>query len=142
MQTKLIVLLGLVLCLTWAIRSQQHRAMPAWTTHLKGWQKVFGAIAVLGTVLMILNPEFFALGIFSDTAFFEMFVLALTLQLHTFATRFYRACVALLVRGMRAVGCPSAGLVYSLAVLNSELRRALASIRNLTRPVGRTQAMA
>ena len=142
MQTKFIVLLGLVLFLAYAMRGQQRRAKPAWTTHLKGWQKVFGAIAVLGTVLMILNPEFFALGILGDTVFFEMFVLALTLQLHTFATRFCRSCVALFVRGMRSVGCPSAGLVYSVAVLKSEVRRASASIRSLTRRLGRTQAMA
>lgn len=49
---------------------------------LLGWQKLFGAIAVVSVILILLQPEFLALGLFSDTAFFDMLVLAMSLQMH------------------------------------------------------------
>jgi hypothetical protein len=84
---------------------------------IRGWQKVFGVIAVVLAFLILLNPDFLALGLLGDTTFFDMLVLALTLQLHLYATRVYRACVTGFSRGMRRLGIPSPGLSFALAAV-------------------------
>jgi uncharacterized membrane protein YkgB len=116
MQTRLILLLGLAAVLACAMTCARGRTKPAWSQHLKGWQKVFGAIAVVLTLLVILNPEFLALGLLGDTAFFDMLVLALSLQMHLFAARALRSCMSVLTSGMRWMGIPSPGLRYLLAL--------------------------
>jgi hypothetical protein len=54
---------------------------------LQGWQKIFGVVAVVLAVLMIINPELLALGLLGDTAFFDLLVLFLSLQLQSVAVR-------------------------------------------------------
>ena len=49
--------------------------------HLTGWQKLFGLIAVLLAVLILLNPDFLALGLLGDTTFFDVLVMGLSLQM-------------------------------------------------------------
>jgi hypothetical protein len=89
---------------------------PTWSQHLKGWQKVFGLIAFIGVLLIIVNPELFALGILGDTAFFDMLVLALALQMHLVVARALQRCKAAVTRGARRIGIPSPGLCYLLAL--------------------------
>src|SRR5262245_20734451 len=116
MQMKSILLLGLVIVLACALTRAQGRIKPAWSQHLKGWQKLFGAIAVVVTLLIIINPEFLAMGLLGDTAFYDMLVLALSLQMHMFVTRALRGCATVLTRGVRCTAIPSPGLRYLLAV--------------------------
>src|ERR1041385_5306701 len=68
--------------------------------HLKGWQKLFGALAVILALFIILNPEFLALGLLGDTAFFDILVLALSLQMRALAIRAFHGCVDVLSRGI------------------------------------------
>jgi hypothetical protein len=56
-----------------------------------GWQKLAGAIALILALLIVLNPEFLALGLVGDTAFFDLLVLAITLQLQGLGTRAWRS---------------------------------------------------
>ena len=116
MQKVTIILLGLAL-LAYASTRSLGKTKQSRFQHLKGWQKIFGVLAVILTLLIILNPEFLALGLIGDTAFFDMLVLALSLQMHTFAVGAFRRCVAALSRGVRWLGIPSPGLRYLLAVL-------------------------
>jgi len=88
----------------------------AQSQHFRGWQKLFGVIAVVLTILMILNPEFLAMGLFADTAFFDMLVVALTLQMHTFAARACRSCAIAVAKGMRCARLPSSGMIYLLTL--------------------------
>ena len=106
-----IILLGLLVLAYSTTRSADKTKLTRFQ-HLKGWQKLFGVVAVILT----LNPEFLALGILGDTAFFDMLVLALSLQLHAFAARAFHRCVNVLVIGGRWLGTPSPGLRYLLAV--------------------------
>lgn len=94
-----------------------HKTKPSRFQHLKGWQKIFGVLAVILTLLIIVNPELLALGLLGDTAFFDVLVLALSLQLHMIVTRTFRRCVDALSRGVRWLEIPSPGLRYLLAVL-------------------------
>ncbi len=76
MQTTRLILFGLALL---AFGLTRTRSQP-----LRGWQKLFGVIAVVFATLMLLQPEFLALGLLGDTAFFDLLVLALGLQMHSF----------------------------------------------------------
>ncbi len=111
-----IILLGLAV-LAYASTRSPDKTKPSRFQHLKGWQKVFGVLAVVVALLIILNPEFLALGLIGDTAFFDILVLALSLQMRVFALRAFRSCVDVLSRGVRRLGIPSPGLSYLLSVL-------------------------
>ena len=110
-----IILLGLLVLAYSTTRSPDKTKLTRFQ-HLKGWQKIFGVVAVVLTLLIVLNPEFLALGILGDTAFYDMLVLALSLQLHAVVVEAYHRCVNVLVRGGRWLITPSPGLRYLLAV--------------------------
>jgi hypothetical protein len=67
---------------------------------LKWWEKLVGAVAVVLAVLIVLNPELLALGVLGDTAFFDLLVLLLSLQLRMALARAWgfvaRACSGLM----------------------------------------------
>jgi hypothetical protein len=84
-------------------------------------------------MLIILNPEFLALGLLGDTAFFDMFVLALSLQMHMVVARACRACVTVLIRRVWWIGIPSPGLRYLLAVSALAIGNAATIVRKASR---------
>jgi hypothetical protein len=47
-------------------------------------------IAVFLVLLMAMNPEFLALGFLGDAAFFDIMVLALSLQMNMIASRVWQ----------------------------------------------------
>jgi hypothetical protein len=83
---------------------------------LQGWQKLFGVIALVCAVVILLQPEFLALGLFGDTAFFDVLVLSMSLQMHMFATGALRWCAAVLRSCVPRVWIPSPALSYLMAV--------------------------
>ncbi len=97
--------------------------------HLQGAQKLFGVIAVISTVLILLQPELLALGLLGDTTFFDMLVLALTLQMHTYAVQMTRMVVSVLSRTARWLGLPSPGFSYMLAVLRLGMAGGVSPLR-------------
>ena len=133
MQTQHIILFVTVMMLVIAFNQSPARAKPRWWQHLKGWQKVIGLVAFVGVLLIMINPEFLALGLLGDTAFFDMLVLALSLQMHTFVIRTFRWCVTVLARGVRYVGIPSPGLRYLLAISTLAIGNAAAIVRKAPR---------
>jgi uncharacterized membrane protein YkgB len=114
MQNVTIILIGLVI-LAYASTRSPNKTKLSRFQHLKGWQKLFGVLAVVMALLILLNPEFLALGLIGDTALFDMLVLALSLQSRTVALRAFHGCVDMLSRGMRWLVIPSPGLRYLLA---------------------------
>jgi hypothetical protein len=70
------------------------RIKPAGSRNLKGWHKLFGAVALILAVLIVVNPEFLALGLLGDTAFFDALVLLLGLQLQMIAAQAWTWCRA------------------------------------------------
>jgi hypothetical protein len=81
-------------------------------------------VAFILAVLIILNPEFLALGLVGDTAFFDGLVLLLSLQLQMYAARAW-CCVRAVVSRMTGIMIPRMSLEFSLLVL------ALAPIENV-----------
>ena len=78
--------------------------------HLNGWQKLIGVLAVVMALLIVLNPEFLALGLVVDTAFFEMLVFALSLHLRQLVVRAFHICISLVSRGLRWLCTPTPGI--------------------------------
>lgn len=115
MKRGTLVLLGLAMFIIASIRSR-NKAGPSWFQQLRGWQKLVGIVAAVLVLLFLLNPEFLFLGFIGDAAFFDMMVLALSLQMHTYVAGFFRACCKILSRGKRWLGIPSPGLAYLSAV--------------------------
>jgi hypothetical protein len=63
---------------------------PAWARRLNSWQTLIGLVAVVAAILIIMNPEFYALGLLGDSAFFDLLVLAIGLQLQNIFVRLCR----------------------------------------------------
>ena len=129
MQTQLVILVGVATILAIAFNQGRGRTKRECSQHLKGWQRVFGMVAFVAVLLIMINPEFLALGLLGDTAFFDMLVLALGLQMHTLVIRAFRWCVTVLTRGLRCVRIPSPGLRYLLAVSTLAIGSALSTLQ-------------
>src|SRR5262249_16382458 len=93
------------------MRAPKQRAS-AWSQHLQGAQKLFGVVALFLVFLMALNPEFSALGLFGDAAFFDMMALALSLQMHMMVSRVCRGFVTALASCLRWAFTPGPGDLY------------------------------
>jgi hypothetical protein len=104
---------------------------PKWAELLNGSQKLFAIVAVILTLLILLNPEFLALGLLGDAAFFDLMVLALTLQMHAFAARAFQTCLTGLSRGIRWLGIPSPGLLYLIGISTFAFRYAASAIQKI-----------
>src|SRR5205809_7834058 len=99
MKNTIIILLGLAM-LVYASSRSTAKTKPTRFQGFQGWQKIFGVVAVILTLLIVLNPEFLALGLLGDTAFFDMLVLALSLQLHTYATGAWNRFATVVTKGV------------------------------------------
>ena len=109
-----IIILTLAL-LAFAAHRRSDRTAPA-RGRFTGWQKVFGIVAVIGAILILINPDFLALGLLGDTAYFDLLVLGLSLQLHVYAAGAWRWLGTAIGRVARLVRIPSPGLSYLLFV--------------------------
>jgi uncharacterized membrane protein YkgB len=116
MQIQFLILIGLVIILASAFKQTPHRNKRAWSQHLKGWQKVLGPVSFVAVLLLMINPEFIALGLVGDTALFDLLVLALSIQMQTVITRAWQGVRIALTRAARWMGIPSPGLCYLVAV--------------------------
>jgi hypothetical protein len=66
-----------------ACTRMSRRATRAASLGLDSWYKVLGFVAVIIALFIIISPEFLALGFLGDTAFFDLLVLLLSLQLQS-----------------------------------------------------------
>ena len=128
MQKTTIVLLGLAM-LAYASTRSPDKTRPSRFQHLRGWQKIFGILAVIPTLLIILNPDTVAFGLFGDAASFDIFVLALSVQMSLFTTRAFHSCVDVLSKVVRWLGIPSPGLLYLIAFLTPVCAGALTAFQ-------------
>jgi hypothetical protein len=75
------VIIGLAGVLIYSAKAGSHKqALPGFE-HLQGWHKLFGLAAFLVAIVIMLNPELLALGLVGDAAFFDLLVLALSVQI-------------------------------------------------------------
>lgn len=60
---------------------------PKWIQQLKWWQILIGLVATVVALLIVMNPEFYALGILGDSTFFDLLAVAIGIQLQTVFSR-------------------------------------------------------
>jgi hypothetical protein len=102
-------ILCLIVALGAIVRAHRHQASAA-VQQLGRWKYVFAVIAALVAMLLILNPEFLAISLLGDTAFFDLFVLALTLQLHLLASGAWKQLGRSLSRRLRSLMSPNTAM--------------------------------
>src|SRR5262245_45751792 len=83
---RLSILFGLAI-LAYELTRVLDRIKPAGSQPLKWWQKLAGGVAVILAVLIVINPEFLALGFLGDAAFFDALVLLFSLRLQSAGAR-------------------------------------------------------
>lgn len=129
MQKIIIILAGFVLIACMFVRRSER--MRPWFAHLSGWQKLFGLIAVILAVLILINPDFLALGLLGDTTFFDVLVLALSIQMLVSVQWVWRSLVTVVVKSLRWAGIPSPGMRDLLTVSVVALGSAISSIQKV-----------
>jgi hypothetical protein len=84
MQLTLLLALAMV---AYAFTRTGVPAKPIHPGHRKWAQNLLAGLAVIAALLILLNPEFLALGLIGDAAFFDLLVLLITLQFQMIAAR-------------------------------------------------------
>jgi hypothetical protein len=80
MQISPIIIYGLALFI-FALAFLPDKYRPSWIHRLTSWQVLIGLVAVIIATVIVMTPEFYALGILGDSAFFDLLVLAISFQL-------------------------------------------------------------
>jgi hypothetical protein len=78
--------IGVVL-LVFALAFVPDKYKPMWIYRLSWWQVLIGLIATVAALLIVMNPEFLALGILGDSTFFDLLVFAIGIQLQVILAR-------------------------------------------------------
>jgi len=99
MQKTSVIIFGLAL-IACALTRLPDKYKPAWSHRLKSSQTLIGLVAVIMAILIVMSPEFFALGILGDSAFFDLLVLAIGLQLQTVLSRSLARCRRVVCQGL------------------------------------------
>jgi len=93
MQMTPTLIFGLAL-FAYALTRMPDKYRPAWTHRLNSWRALIGIVAIIMAILIVMNPEFYALGVLGDSAFFDLLVLAISCQLQVFGSRTWGHFVA------------------------------------------------
>jgi hypothetical protein len=88
MQTSPTIIFGLAL-FAFALTVLPDKYRPTWIHRLNSWQVLIGLVAVIAATLIVMTPEFYALGILGDSTFFDLLVLAISLQLQMIGSRIW-----------------------------------------------------
>ena len=113
MQKKIVILLSCALAAGLFLRRSTRAGRP-WLRQLQGWQKLCGVIALLLALLILLNPDFLLLGLLGDTTFFDILVLALSVQMFTYSQWAWRWLRHGVIRSWRWLGIPSFCFRYQI----------------------------
>jgi energy-coupling factor transporter transmembrane protein EcfT len=76
MQISTTIIFGLAL-FVFALTFLPDKYRPTWIHRLNSWQVLIGLVAVIAATLIVMTPEFYALGILGDSAFFDLDVTSL-----------------------------------------------------------------
>jgi len=92
MQMSLTIIFGLAL-FVFALSFLPDKYRPTWIHRLTSWQMLIGLVAVFMAIVIVMTPEFYALGILGDSAFFDLLVLAISFQLRGIGSWVWRYVV-------------------------------------------------
>src|SRR5436190_22054089 len=115
MQTTLVLLLGVAI-FAYALGRASDRTNTGRLRHLEPSHKLVGVAAVIVALLIILSPEFPALGLLGDTAFFDLLVLLISLQVQAAAVQARCWLTGLLSKAMWWVMTPRMSYLLVLSV--------------------------
>lgn len=124
-----VVLLIAVALLAYASTRSPGKASPERFQHLRGWHKVFGVLAIILAFLILLNPDFLALGLFGDTAFFDLLVFALSLQMSVLVAQAFQVSARVFSKAATFLGISRMSLRLLLAMLALNLAAASTAIQ-------------
>ena len=116
MQITPTLLFGLALA-AYALTRVPDKYRPAWTHRLNSWQALIGVVAVVMAVLIVMNPEFYVLGILGDSAFFDLLVLAIGLELQMVMSRVGRFVAARVTRARWEISMESSLVAWGFVSL-------------------------
>ena len=124
---KLIIVLALGI-LAYAFTRVSNGGTPGWSLRINWTQKLLGAVAAIIALLIVINPEFLALGLLGDSAFVDLLVLLITLRRQTVIAQ-VRHCVATVIsRIMRRV---TPRMSFTLAVLAVTFGNVISAIQKV-----------
>jgi len=83
------------------------------------------------TMIILLNPEFLALGLLGDSAIFDMLALALSVQMLVSVQWVWHHISRSFVQTMRWVGIPSPGFRYLLAISTVAITNTFSELQKL-----------
>ena len=129
MRNTTIILLSLGLIALALARMQRNPRGPF--RNLKGWQSLLGLLAVVMAVVVLLNPDLFALSLLGDSAFFDMLALALSVQMLVSLQWAWRNVSRSFARSVRWLGIPSPGFRYLMCVSTITLISAISVIQKI-----------
>ena len=107
-------LLILFAILVWGTTQKRHASLPLSAEPANPLQQLCTLLAFVAGLLIILNPEFLALGLLTDASFFDLLIVLLSVQLQFNAARAWDFLSAILSRVMRLI---SARLHLTFSVL-------------------------
>jgi len=126
MQTSPAIIFGLAL-FVFALAILPDKYRPIWIHRLNSWQVLIGLVAVILATLMVMTPEFYALGILGDSAFFDLLVLSISFQLRGVGSWVWRFVVTGVTPIMRFVNwrisTTSMALLFIFAGINSAVQK-------------------
>ena len=130
MNKTLLLMLGLVGLAVAMVRRQKPGRAGAFQ-QFSGWQKLVGWLAVVLAFLILLSPEFAALGLLGDASFFDLLVLALSAQILGYVQWAWRGLFIALKNGLRRIGIPSPGFRLVMAVSSFAIAGAVVSVQKV-----------
>ena len=105
---------------------------PAWIHRLDSWQVVIGLLAVMIATLIVMTPEFYALGLLGDSTFFDFLVLAISFQLRGLAAGGWRRAVSGFARIRKLMSwslhASSTALLFILAAMIATVQKVVQRI--------------
>ena len=114
MRKPIVILLSFALAVI--AFNRLRRRKPALFQNLKGWQKLLGLVAIVLALIILLNPEFLALGLLGDSAMLDMLALALSVQMLMSVQWAWHRISQSFLKTMRWFGIPSAGFRFLIAI--------------------------
>jgi|SRR3954464_12633071 hypothetical protein len=99
----------------------------------RGWRRIIVVLSVMLALMIVLNPEFMALGFLGDAAFFDILVLAVGFQLQIQMIGLHRAFAASFSKAMQWAGVPSPGLRYLMTFCSLAFGRAVSASKRVHR---------
>jgi hypothetical protein len=92
MQVSPTIIFGLAL-FVFVLAFLPDKYRPTWIHRLTSWQVLIGLVAVIMATVIVMTPEFYALGILGDSAFFDLLVFAISFQLRGIGSLVWRYVV-------------------------------------------------